>query len=212
MTGYVANPLSGEMLQTLRDELAEFQIDENFSTSVFLCLKSSRLTPEGKSCFLGLVAERLENEFELLDVQIESYDFQDPKQFLESLPPPKREEIVIPFDLQIEEGYGYEPDIVELESRFNLDEEIEKVIQDQLVIESLKGISINYEFMDPVADYMKNISSSIVHIHLQSPLHCTPWVFWTKGQVVSLMFLINNQEVNVYKQLLDWLHWHYCII
>ena len=59
-----ADGLSSEMLQTLRDELAKFQIDENFSTSIFLCLKSSRLTPKGKSCFLGLIAERLENGFE----------------------------------------------------------------------------------------------------------------------------------------------------
>jgi hypothetical protein len=175
-------------------------------------LKSSRFTSEGKSCFLGLVAERLENEFELLDVQFESYDFQDPKQFLESLPPPKREEIVIPFDLQIKEGYGCEPNFVELESRISLDEEIEEVIQDQLVIESIKGISINYEFIDPVADYMKNFSGPIVHIHLQFPLHYTPWVFRTEGQVVFLMFLINSQEVNVYNQLLDWLHWHYFIV
>jgi hypothetical protein len=61
MTGYVENPLSGEILQNLRDELAEFQIDEIFSTTVFICLKSSRFTPEGKSCFLGLVVEILEN-------------------------------------------------------------------------------------------------------------------------------------------------------
>jgi hypothetical protein len=127
-----------------------------------------------------------------LDVQFESYEFQDPKKFLESVPPPKREEIVIPFDLQIEEGYGCELDFVEMESRINLDEEIEEVIQDQHVIESIKCISINYEFINPVADYMKDISSSIVHIHFQLPLHYTPWVFWTKGQIVSLIFLINN--------------------
>jgi len=42
-------------------------------------LKSSRLAPESKNYFLGLVVERLENEIELLDVHIESYDFQDPK-------------------------------------------------------------------------------------------------------------------------------------
>jgi hypothetical protein len=93
-----------------------------------------------------------------------------------------------------------------MESRINLYEEIEKFIQDQLVIESLKGISINYEFMDPVADYMKDISSSIVHIHLHSSFLCTPWVFWTKGQVVSVIFLKNNQEFNVYKKFLDWIH------
>ena len=54
------NPLSSEILLTLRDELAKFQIDQNFSTSVFLCLKSSQLTPKSKYCFLGLVAEILE--------------------------------------------------------------------------------------------------------------------------------------------------------
>jgi hypothetical protein len=40
------------------------------------------------------------------------------------------------------------PDFVELESRISLDEGIEEVIQDQLVIGSIKGISINYEFID----------------------------------------------------------------
>jgi hypothetical protein len=117
MMGYVANTLSSEILQTLRDELVEFQIDDIFSKAVFLCFKSTQFTPEGKICFLGLVAERLENEFELMDVQFESFDFQDPKQFLESLPPLKREEIVIPLDLQIEEGYGCAPHFVEMESR-----------------------------------------------------------------------------------------------
>jgi hypothetical protein len=48
----VENPLSGEMLQTLKDELAEFKIDENFSTLVFLFFKSGQLTPEGKVVFL----------------------------------------------------------------------------------------------------------------------------------------------------------------
>jgi len=75
MTGYVENLLSSELLLTLRDELEKFQIDQNFSTSMFLCLKSSRLTPENKYCFLGLVAEILENEIELFDVQIKSHEF-----------------------------------------------------------------------------------------------------------------------------------------
>ena len=117
---------------------------------MFLCLKPSRFTPEGKSCFLGLVVERLKNEFELLDVGFQSYDFQDPKWFLESLPPPKKEEIVIPFDLQIEEGYSCELDFVEMESRISLDEEIEEGSHDQVVIKRITGISINYEFIDLV--------------------------------------------------------------
>ena len=79
MTGYVENPLYDEMLQSVRDEFAEFQIDEHFSTIVFCCLKSSRLTPEKKIFFIGLGAKKSENEIELLDVQIGSYDFQDLK-------------------------------------------------------------------------------------------------------------------------------------
>jgi len=79
MRGYVVYPLFGEILLTLRIELQEFHIDQNFSTSVFHYLKSCRLTLESKNYFLGLVAKRLENEIELLDVHIESYDFQDPK-------------------------------------------------------------------------------------------------------------------------------------
>ena len=78
------------MLLILRDEIAKFQIDQSFLTLLFLSLKSSRLTPENRYCFLGLVVEKLENEIEWLDVQIKSLEFQDPKQFLESLPPPKK--------------------------------------------------------------------------------------------------------------------------
>jgi len=79
MMGYVENPLSSEMLLILRDEIAKFQIDQSFLTSLFLSLKSSWLTPENKYFFLGLVVERLENEIELLEVQIKSHELQDPK-------------------------------------------------------------------------------------------------------------------------------------
>ena len=102
MTGYVENLLSSEMLLMLRDEIEKFQIDQSFSPLIFYCLKSSRLTPEGKNCFLGLVVERLENEIELLNFQIESYNFQDPKQFLETLPPSKQETIGLPLDICID--------------------------------------------------------------------------------------------------------------
>jgi len=37
-----------------------------------------------------------------LDVQIESYDFHDPKLFLETLPPPKKEKVRLPLDGWIE--------------------------------------------------------------------------------------------------------------
>ena len=79
MTWYVENPLSSEMLLISRDGIENFQIDPSFLTSLCLNLKSSRLTPKNKYCFLGLVVERLENEIKLLDVQIKSHEFQDPK-------------------------------------------------------------------------------------------------------------------------------------
>ena len=163
-------------------------------------MKSSRLTPKNKICFLGLAAKKLENEIELLDVQIGSYDFQDPKQFLESLPPPKKEEIVIPFDLQIEEKYGYELDLVELESRFSLDEENEKDIQDQFVIKNLKGISINYVFYDPIADDMEEFYSPTFqlffhyekHIHILLPYHFRIQLAFGSSVVKGFKYQINS--------------------
>jgi hypothetical protein len=64
-----------------------------------------KISPEIKICVLELVAERFEKDIELLDLQIQSYSFQDPKQFFENLPSPKQEEIVLPFDFQIDESF-----------------------------------------------------------------------------------------------------------
>jgi hypothetical protein len=123
MNGYVRNPLSCEVLKEFRDKLVEFPIDENCSTTLFHCLKSNKFSPKGKICFLELVVEIFEEDIELFDSQIQSYNFQDPKQFLQNISPPKQEEIVIPFDLQIDEDYvfKYKIENVELESRFNLE-------------------------------------------------------------------------------------------
>ena len=78
---------------------------------------------------------------------------------MEGLPPPKKEKNFIPFDLQIEEEYGFELDILKFESRSNLDEENVKNIQDQFFIKSLKGISINYFFFHPIVDYIEEFYS-----------------------------------------------------
>jgi hypothetical protein len=61
-------------------------------------LKSRKFSPEIKICVLELVAEIFEKDIELLDLSIQSYSFQDPKQFFENLPSPKKEEMVLPFD------------------------------------------------------------------------------------------------------------------
>jgi hypothetical protein len=61
-----------EVLKGFMDNLAEFPIDEIFSTTLFHCLKSRKFSPKGKICFLELVVERFEEDIELLDSQIQS--------------------------------------------------------------------------------------------------------------------------------------------
>lgn len=75
---------------------------------MFHCLKSRKYYSKSKIRFLELIAERFEKDIELLDLQIQSYTFQYPQKFLESLPSRKQEEIVLPIDLQIEDDYFFE--------------------------------------------------------------------------------------------------------
>ena len=55
MTRYEVNPISREAIEEFRNELAEFDIDEDFLKIVFRILDSSKLSPKGKICFLDLV-------------------------------------------------------------------------------------------------------------------------------------------------------------
>ena len=61
--------------------------------------------------FLELVVERYENEIELLESQIKSYSFRDPKEFYQNLPPPVHREIVLSPELQIEYDLGFKAKI-----------------------------------------------------------------------------------------------------
>ena len=107
MTGSVENLSSHEIFNELKDVLLEFQLDEDFLRVVFLILKSRKCSPQLKICVLELVSEKYENGIKIFHFQIQSYNFQDPKEFLENLPSPKQEEIVLPFDLQIEDDYSF---------------------------------------------------------------------------------------------------------
>ena len=64
-----------------------------------------------------LVVEIFEKGIELLDFYIQSYNFQGPKKFFENIPSSKHEEIVLLFDMQVDENYffKYKTKIVELE-------------------------------------------------------------------------------------------------
>jgi len=73
--------------------------------------------PQIKMCFLDLIVEEHENEIEILHSQIQSYDFHDPKEFLQNLPSPSHEEIVLPFDFQIEDNHAFKEKTEELGAR-----------------------------------------------------------------------------------------------
>ncbi len=194
-TGYVKNHLCGEILLTLRNELAEFQIEHNFSTSVFRCLKSSQLTPKGKNCFLGLVAERLENGIELLDVHIESYDFQDPKYFLETLPPPKGEKLRVPLDGWINGCFDLQQGCDNLQLRAYVNELVQQ---------------IEFGFYDPITTYMEYFLklNDKPYFLLQGQRY---YVYILLVEFPIMFWFKHHQRTSSLQQLLDWLIWHFSI-
>ena len=155
MTVSLANLSSHEIFNEFRDGLLEFKLDEDFLRVVFLILKSRKSSPQLKICVLELISEKYENDIKLLHSQIQSYNFWDPKEFLENLPSPKQEEIVLPFDLQIEDDYSFKHKPKEIVSEFNI-----KNTTNQLVIKGLEAQIIHYAFDDPIANYMETIFSS----------------------------------------------------
>ena len=155
MTSFVVDLLSRKDLNSFRNQLSEFQLNGDFLEAVFLILESRKFCPEAKKCFLEVVFERYENGIELLNSQIQSYTFRDPKEFFENIPSPKQEEIVLPFDLHIADDYSFEYKIEDVVSRFNTEDKI-----DQLVIEGLEANIIHHAFIDPIADYIEDLFSS----------------------------------------------------
>ena len=95
MVGYVANLTQCEAVEEIRNELADTEFDEDVFSALLQWLQSSKF-PWFKTRFCELIVERIERETQDLDEQIQSYDFQDPKKFLEILPPSKQEIIDLP--------------------------------------------------------------------------------------------------------------------
>ena len=102
MVGYVENPALCEVLKEVRDQLVDIEIDEVFFITVLKCLISLKFPPKAKTGFLELVVEKFEKEIQYLNDQIQSYEFRDPKEFLEILPPSKQETIGLPVDACID--------------------------------------------------------------------------------------------------------------
>ena len=95
----MANP---EGVKEVRNQLADEEFDEVFFSALFQCLKSPKFPLDAKTRVCELVVERIEKEIQTLDEQIQSYDFQDPKKFLEILPPSQQDIIELPTHVYID--------------------------------------------------------------------------------------------------------------
>ena len=77
---------------------------------------------------------------------------------MESLPPPKKEEIPLPFDVQREDDQAFKShteDVVE--------DAVIKAVQDENslpVMEGLKEESVHHMFIDPVVEYIEALIGS----------------------------------------------------
>ena len=114
--------------------------------------------PALKKMFLDLVIDRYEAELELLNSQEISYEFRDPRAFVESLPPPKREEIPLLFEVEEEDDpVPQSPfeDAVE-----NAIIEAAQDVDSLPITAGQKGESIHQVFVDPVAEYMEALICS----------------------------------------------------
>ena len=114
-----------------------------------ILLPSLSSKPVLKKMFLELVVEKYEAEVE--------FQFRDPKAFLESLPPPKKEEIPLPFEIQEEGDWTFKSHIEDA-----VKDAIIKVAQDEdnlPVMAGLKEESLHHMFFDPVAEYMEALIS-----------------------------------------------------
>ena len=87
MVGYVANLALYEALKEVRYQLVDIEIDELYFMVVLQCLRSLKFPTEAKTRFFELIVEIFEKEIQHLNAQIQSYEFRDPKNFLETLPP-----------------------------------------------------------------------------------------------------------------------------
>jgi serine/threonine protein kinase len=122
-----------------------------------------------KISFLEVVVEKFENYIELLDSQIQSYNFRDLKELLENLPSPKQEEILLPIDWQIDDDcvFQYKAEVVD--AGFNFEDGT-----DLLVIEDLGTNIMHHALIDPIVDYMEvyfSMINMIEYVHSKIFLH-----------------------------------------
>lgn len=184
MVGYVANPALCEAVNDVRNWLADFELNEEFFSALLQGLKSSKFPFEAKSGVCELVVERVEKEIQYLNEQIQSYDFRDPKKFLETLPPSKHEIIELLTDVCI--------DSVQLE-----------------VCVAELGQTTESGFYDPIAMYMEMFFSLIdgSGCLLHDQAH---YVHEGLPAITSVSWWKHSQAAS-FSALLEWLIWHFSI-
>ena len=134
---------------TISSDLAELRVEDLPG----VVLRSSEYRPVLRKIFLELVVERYEVEIELFNSQEISYEFRDPRAFLESLPPPKREEIPLLFEIQEEEDPILK---IHFEDALeNAEIEAAQDVDSLPVMAGQKQDSVHQVFVDPMAEYME---------------------------------------------------------
>jgi len=127
-----------------------------------------------------------------LHSQIHSYNFRDPKEFLQNLPSLNHGKIVLPFDLQIEDDYAFKSNTEEVVAGFSIEDTTNKFDN-----EGPKETITLYAFVDPISDYMEVLlnSNSLTcflyedQIHQQWPLYITILIMWVHEQIMLLNLL-----------------------
>jgi len=189
--------------------LSEYELDDFFFKLVLLKVKAIQ-QPQIKMCFADLLAEEHQNEIELVHSQIQPFDFQDPKEFLQSLPSPSHEAIVLPSHLQIGDKLGFKTKTEVLAAEFD--------IEDATVPSDTEGLEKTLPhdaFVDPIADYMEDLFSSKSlkyflyedQVVQQWPLYVTILIMGAHDQTMFLISPTVSQRVSFFLQVLKWLHW-----
>jgi len=180
MVEYVANSTLCEALNAFRECLVDIEINEEVSSFFLQCLKSPNYHPS----VCELLVERIEKEIQDLDEQIQSYDVQDPKNFLEILPPSQQAITDLPIEVYIDN------------------------VQLEVCIAEL-GQPTESGVRDPIAAYMDTFftvidrSGCLVrdqahHVHEGLPAIASV-ISWQHSQTAS------------FSGLLEWLIWHFSI-
>ena len=131
-------------------------------------LLSSSFPPVLEKISLKLVVERYEAEIKFLNSQVKSYQFKDPRAFLEGLPPAIKEEIPLPFEVQKEGDQAFKS-----HSEDAVEEAVIRAAQDADSLPNMEGQkkeSVYNLFFDPVEEYKEDriSSNSPTSIHNES--------------------------------------------